>query len=220
MDAAAKDMPIQPSPAVVASKEGVKAASERFEKEAKEKPVATHGKKKIAKCEGCSKDRAIIGRGYCGGCYYKERKKGFPGQKPPVSRPSMKGRMVHSPEANPTGQQIEPLSDEAVGTPIPSPLYGPVASKPAPEENFQGDLAAVLGDIYEMLLAKNQAYGDSALNPVRVFSKADPVEQLRVRIDDKLSRLMRGKDAGEDTAGDLLGYLVLLKVAERRERKA
>lgn len=39
-----------------------------------------------------------------------------------------------------------------------------------------------------MLLAKNAAYGNSALEPVRIFSKADPTEQIRVRIDDKLSR--------------------------------
>ena len=43
-----------------------------------------------------------------------------------------------------------------------------------------------------MLLAKNEAYGNSAIDPLRIFSRADPVEQIRVRIDDKLSRLARG----------------------------
>lgn len=60
------------------------------------------------------------------------------------------------------------------------------------------------------LLHKNKVYGDSAFSPLRVFSSADPQEQLRVRIDDKLSRLARGDDAGEDTLLDLIGYLVLL----------
>jgi hypothetical protein len=67
-----------------------------------------------------------------------------------------------------------------------------------------------------MLLAKNKAYGDSAINPLRVFSSADPAEQLRVRIDDKLSRLARGEQkeqVPEDTVRDLIGYLVLLLVA-------
>jgi hypothetical protein len=68
-----------------------------------------------------------------------------------------------------------------------------------------------------MLLAKNRAYGNSAMEPVRVFSKADAVEQIRVRIDDKLSRLARGSAAGEDVTLDLIGYLVLLRIAERRE---
>jgi hypothetical protein len=67
----------------------------------------------------------------------------------------------------------------------------------------------------DLLLEKNKAYGNSALDPVRIFSKADPVEQLKVRLDDKLSRLMRGTDAGEDVELDLLGYLILLRVAKK-----
>jgi len=69
----------------------------------------------------------------------------------------------------------------------------------------------------DMLLAKNKAYGNSALEPVRVFSRASPVEQILVRIDDKLSRLSRGFAAGEDVVQDLLGYLILLRVAQRLE---
>lgn len=71
----------------------------------------------------------------------------------------------------------------------------------------------------EMLLAKNRAYGNSALDPVRVFSRASSVEQLLVRIDDKLSRLARGSAAGEDVEQDLLGYLILLRVARRLEQR-
>ena len=38
-----------------------------------------------------------------------------------------------------------------------------------------------------------------------------------MRIDDKLSRLARGTDyADEDTVLDLIGYLVLLRIAEGR----
>ena len=69
----------------------------------------------------------------------------------------------------------------------------------------------------QMLIQKNIAYGDSALDPVRIFSKADPVEQLRVRIDDKLSRLMKGTDyIGDNDIDDLIGYLVLLKIAKEK----
>jgi hypothetical protein len=81
---------------------------------------------------------------------------------------------------------------------------------------FVSQLDAVLNDLRQMLVAKNAAYGNSALDPVRVFSKADPAEQLRVRIDDKISRLLRGAAAGEDTVSDLLGYLILLRIAERQ----
>ena len=75
-------------------------------------------------------------------------------------------------------------------------------------------IARVCDDLKAMLLEKNRAYANSALEPVRIFSKADPVEQLNVRIDDKLSRIARGHEyAGDDTELDLIGYLVLRRVA-------
>lgn len=69
--------------------------------------------------------------------------------------------------------------------------------------------------IKAMLLEKNRAYGNSALDPVRVFSLASPEEQILVRLDDKLSRLQRGEAAGEDVVLDLIGYLVLLRIARK-----
>jgi len=70
--------------------------------------------------------------------------------------------------------------------------------------------------VRDVLLEKNRAYGDSAINPVRIFSKASAEEQILVRLDDKLSRLARGHAAGEDVTLDLIGYLVLLRVARKR----
>ena len=79
------------------------------------------------------------------------------------------------------------------------------------------DIREECNDIAEMLCEKNAAYGDSALDPLRVFSKADPVEQILVRIDDKLSRLKRGQAAGEDVERDLIGYLILLRITRKRQ---
>lgn len=79
---------------------------------------------------------------------------------------------------------------------------------------FEHEVRRITTEIADMLVAKNRAYGNSALDPVRIFSQADPAEQIRVRIDDKLSRLARGRGAGEDVVMDLMGYLVILKVAE------
>lgn len=71
--------------------------------------------------------------------------------------------------------------------------------------------------IAQMLIEKNVSYGDSALNPIRIFSKTDPREQLHVRIDDKLSRLMKGTDyPGDNDIDDLIGYLILLKIAKEK----
>jgi hypothetical protein len=81
------------------------------------------------------------------------------------------------------------------------------------------DIVAECDSIKAILLAKNKAYGNSALNPLRIFSKADPVEQIKVRLDDKLSRISRGVAAGEDVTLDLIGYLILLRIAEKKRKK-
>lgn len=85
----------------------------------------------------------------------------------------------------------------------------------------QQDIAQVCDEIRELLLEKNRKYGDSALNPVRIFSKASTMEQLKVRLDDKLSRLRNvQEDEDEDVVSDLIGYLVLVKVAQVQTRRA
>lgn len=95
-------------------------------------------------------------------------------------------------------------------------IYSPEVRKP--EKSFGAKVDAVLEDVREILLAKNAAYGNSALDPVRIFSKADTAEQLRVRIDDKISRMKRGTEYGdEDTVMDLIGYLVILRIEETGE---
>ena len=82
------------------------------------------------------------------------------------------------------------------------------------------DIARVCDSIKNMLLEKNMAYGDSALNPCRIFSSASITEQLLVRIDDKLNRVKQGTGlfgGGEDVITDLIGYLVLLRIAVDRD---
>ena len=69
--------------------------------------------------------------------------------------------------------------------------------------------------VKSLLLEKNRKYGNSALEPIRIFSKSDPVEQIKVRIDDKLSRIRSSQsDEDEDVLTDLIGYFILLKIAK------
>jgi len=84
------------------------------------------------------------------------------------------------------------------------------------QEYVQELIATECEAIKQLLIMKNKEYGNSAIEPKRIFSKVDAVEQIKVRIDDKLSRLMSGgeKSIKEDTVQDLIGYLVLLRVAE------
>ena len=82
-------------------------------------------------------------------------------------------------------------------------------------------ISTVCDDIKELLIHKNRKYGNSALKPCRVFSKSSPVEQLLVRIDDKLNRIMKGAGLlanDEDVVNDLIGYLVLLKIGMNDEK--
>tara|TARA_R100001082_G_scaffold88965_2_gene55426 strand:+ start:4245 stop:4637 length:393 start_codon:yes stop_codon:yes gene_type:complete len=73
----------------------------------------------------------------------------------------------------------------------------------------------VCEDVKNLLIKKNRDYGDSALNPSSVFSKGDVFESLGSRIDDKLMRIQNVgvNDETEDTISDLIGYLILYKVA-------
>jgi len=75
-------------------------------------------------------------------------------------------------------------------------------------------------DVMNLLLEKNAAYGDSALDPVGIFSRGNAVDSLCARIDDKLMRI---KSKGitpdtEDTVQDLIGYLILLKIATNQKK--
>ena len=76
-------------------------------------------------------------------------------------------------------------------------------------------------EIGEFLVEKNQAYGNSAFEPMGIFSDLTADQQVRVRIDDKLSRLARGQQySQEDTILDLVGYLVILRVIQERDHEA
>jgi hypothetical protein len=88
-------------------------------------------------------------------------------------------------------------------------------------DDLQTAIAKACDEIKGILLEKNRTYGNSALDPLRIFSKASLLEQLNVRIDDKLSRIARGSEyTGDDTELDLIGYLVLRRVARIQRQHA
>jgi hypothetical protein len=74
-------------------------------------------------------------------------------------------------------------------------------------------------EIADLLIRKNISYGNSALEPIRIFSKSDNKEQIFVRIDDKLNRLKNNQSFdGDQDNNDLIGYLVLLEILLDKER--
>ena len=87
--------------------------------------------------------------------------------------------------------------------------------KPDPQREAISD---TMTELKQFLLDKNAQYGNSVFEPIRIFSTAKIDEQIRVRIDDKLNRLLQGNDtmeSDEDVIKDLIGYLVLLLVQMR-----
>ena len=80
---------------------------------------------------------------------------------------------------------------------------------------FAEKLDEVASKVVNLLKSKNKAYGNTALDPVQIFSRLDATEAICARIDDKI-RGIKNKginDQTEDTVDDLIGYLLLLKMS-------
>ena len=73
--------------------------------------------------------------------------------------------------------------------------------------NTRSKIKSKCKKLENLLLQKNAKYGDSALQPLNVFSEAGAVAGIKVRIDDKLKRIKNAGlvDATEDTLQDLAG---------------
>jgi hypothetical protein len=88
------------------------------------------------------------------------------------------------------------------------------------QTDVQRLIAEECDSIKNLLLEKNKAYGNSAVDPVKIFSKLSNEEQIKVRIDDKISRISRGQQSSiqEDTEQDLIGYFILLRVCRQFQK--
>jgi hypothetical protein len=62
------------------------------------------------------------------------------------------------------------------------------------------------------LQEKNKRYGDSALAPIKIFSKGDSNSQIRNRLDDKLSRIKNSDELKKNDVADVFGYIALLMI--------
>lgn len=72
-----------------------------------------------------------------------------------------------------------------------------------------GKICGICHELKKFLLVKNERYGDSALNPIKVFSKGDASDKIDIRMDDKLSRIIESDEQRMNDFVDLTGYLVL-----------
>jgi hypothetical protein len=79
----------------------------------------------------------------------------------------------------------------------------------------QQKIAEITEAMRDLLLYKNQKYGDSALNPKKIFYKGDAQNSILIRLDDKLGRIMANADATPriNDVADIIGYCTLLLIS-------
>lgn len=81
--------------------------------------------------------------------------------------------------------------------------------------DYRAGIVQVCDELKEFLLAKNESYGNSAFEPINVFSKLDAREGILIRLDDKLKRIKNGRGyPGDNDLKDITGYLILLLTLE------
>jgi len=80
--------------------------------------------------------------------------------------------------------------------------------------NTQENIKQVCKSLADLLLEKNRRYGDSAVNPHRIFSRLPAEEGILIRLDDKCSRIMNATELRKNDIADILGYLTLLCVSK------
>ena len=65
----------------------------------------------------------------------------------------------------------------------------------------------------DLLLYKNEKYGDSALSPKHIFYKGDAVNSILIRLDDKLGRITASHVPLINDVADIIGYCTLLLIS-------
>lgn len=77
----------------------------------------------------------------------------------------------------------------------------------------QQKIADICDEMKNVLLYKNEKYGDSALHPNNVFYKGDSTNSIKIRLDDKIGRVKNCKETRINDVADIIGYCVLLLVS-------
>lgn len=97
------------------------------------------------------------------------------------------------------------LSDEYMHAHLKEVLY----------TDTQQKLIDVLDGMKNLLLYKNRKYGDSAINPKKIFYKGDSTNSILIRLDDKIGRVMSNPDDKPrvNDVADIIGYCTLLLIS-------
>lgn len=79
----------------------------------------------------------------------------------------------------------------------------------------QQKIHQIMNAMKDLLLYKNQKYGDSAINPKGIFYKGDSTNSILIRLDDKLGRVMSNTEEKPriNDVCDIIGYCTLLLIS-------
>ena len=89
--------------------------------------------------------------------------------------------------------------------------YDKVSSKDLTES--QESIIEICDSMKELLLYKNQKYGDSALHPNNIFYKGDSTNSIKIRLDDKIGRIKNCEQTRINDVADVIGYCTLLLIS-------
>lgn len=80
--------------------------------------------------------------------------------------------------------------------------------------NSKEKIIEIMDSMKDLLLYKNEKYGDSALSPNNVFYKGDSTNSILIRLDDKIGRIKNNPDSlpRMNDVCDIIGYCTLLLV--------
>jgi hypothetical protein len=79
----------------------------------------------------------------------------------------------------------------------------------------QQKIHELMGAMKDLLLYKNQKYGDSAINPKKIFYKGDSTNSILIRLDDKIGRVTSNTEEKPrvNDVCDIIGYCTLLLIS-------
>lgn len=81
--------------------------------------------------------------------------------------------------------------------------------------NSKEKIIEIMDSMKDLLLYKNEKYGDSALSPNNIFYKGDSTNSILIRLDDKIGRIKNNPNSlpRMNDVCDIIGYCTLLLVS-------
>ena len=79
-------------------------------------------------------------------------------------------------------------------------------------QTTQNKIEILFDNFKQFLIEKNNRYGDSALNPAKIFSNQSTDMQICNRLDDKLNRIKISQELRKNDVADVFGYVALLMI--------